>query len=543
MYDEFVPLSVLQDELKRRASLSNRPIVEELFNKQRTMDETRQMYDKIVHLDEDTAKHYHRVLCRTDVYYLLRFICNRTDLEREWLFARCAEVQDASDGYLDLWAREHYKSTIITFGKTIQDILASHGDNPIYDREYTVGIFSHTRPIAKGFLRQIKNEFEGNDFLKSLFPDVLYQNPRKEAPKWSEDDGIIVKRKGNPKEATVEAWGLVDGQPTSKHFYLCIYDDVVTVSSVTTPDMINKTTEALALSYNLGTDGGKRRFIGTRYHYNDTYRTVLARQTAIVRLYPGTDDGTETGKPVLVSLERIVEMRRDMGPYTFACQILQNPAADNTQGFKEEWLTYYDKVNRAGMNVYLLFDPANGKKKENDYTCGWVVGLGPDGNIYVLGIVRDRLNLIERANLVFAWHRQWQPIRNGVRYERYGKDSDIQHMTDKMVSETYRFEIIEVGGSTPKNDRIKRLIPYFEQRRIIMPRTLYYTNYEGKTRDLIHDFIHEEYKAFPVAFHDDMLDALGRLFEPDLPLIWPKPKPIEIVGSTQSFSTPNSWMG
>ena len=78
-----------------------------------------------------------------------------------------------------------------------------------------MGIFSHTRPIAKGFLRQIKRELEGNNVLKALFQDILHADPQHQSPKWSEDDGIIVKRKTNPKEATVEAWGLVDGQPTS----------------------------------------------------------------------------------------------------------------------------------------------------------------------------------------------------------------------------------------------------------------------------------------------------------------------------------------
>lgn len=61
-----------------------------------------------------------------------------------------------------------------------------------------------------------------------------------------------MRRKSNPKESTVEAWGLVDGQPTGKHFKLLIYDDVVTLESVTSPEMIAKVTNAWALSLNLG---------------------------------------------------------------------------------------------------------------------------------------------------------------------------------------------------------------------------------------------------------------------------------------------------
>jgi hypothetical protein len=32
--------------------------------------------------------------------------------------------------------------------------------------------------------------------------------------------------------------------------------------------------------------------------------------------------------------------------------------------------------------------------------------------------------------------------------------------------------------------------------------------------------------SFPVPVHDDMLDSLARLFEPDLDLIWPKAAPV-----------------
>ncbi len=456
-----------------------------------------------------------RTLAQNDLYFLLRYALNRPDVERQWLFDRCREVQENPNDRLDLWAREHYKSTVITFALTIQDILR----NP----DVTVGIFSHTRPIAKGFLRQIKREFEANEQLRSWFPEIFWEDPRK-APKWSEDDGLIVKRNNNPKEATLEAWGLVDGQPTSKHFNVMVYDDVVTRESVTTPDMIAKTTEAWELSRNLASEGEGRasRYIGTRYHFNDTYKTIMARGIE-PRIYPATQNGLVDDDPVLLSKERLAEKRREMGPYTFASQMLQNPKADETQGFKAEWVQYHEgDVSLGGLNTYIFVDPANEKRKSSDYTAMWVIGLGSDENYYVLEMCRDRWNLTERTRELFRLHRKYRP--KGVGYEKYGMQSDIEHIKDKMRQETYRFTITELGGSSPKLDRIRRLIPLFEQGRVFLPPTQFKTDYEGKTHDLTSVFMEEEYKAFPVALHDDMLDALARLCDDKMQLVWPRPR-------------------
>jgi hypothetical protein len=107
---------------------------------------------------------------------------------------------------------------------------------------------------------------------------VLWDNPIREAARWSRDKGIVVKRKGNPKEATVEAAGLVDGQPTSRHYGLLIYDDVVTQDLVTSPETIKKVTERWELSDNLGTHSQARKWhFGTRYSFGDTYGVILER--------------------------------------------------------------------------------------------------------------------------------------------------------------------------------------------------------------------------------------------------------------------------
>ena len=407
-----------------------------------------------------------------------------------------------------------HNSSIITFGKTIQDILS----NP----EITIGIFSFNRPTAKAFLRQIKVEFETNEELKNLFPHVLWTDPQGQAPKWSEDDGIIVRRKGNPKESTVEAWGVVDGQPTSKHFELMIYDDMVTLDTVGTPEMMQKTKTAWENSLNLSTERGRQRYIGTRWHFNDPYREIIQRGAAKERRYAVTEDGTVTGKPRLWTPELVALKRKRMGPYTFASQMLLDPTAASNQNFQRAWLRNYGRgVSGQGMTKYILIDPAHARKKDSDYTTMAVVGLGADENYYLLDGIRDRLRLTERADALFQFHRRWRP--NGVGYEQYGLQADIEHMEARMVEEEYRFEITPLGGKTAKADRIKRLVPIFESGRMLFPDLLLKTDYEGKVYDLVGTFIEEEYVPFPVGVHDDFFDALARILDPEFTTVWPKP--------------------
>jgi phage terminase large subunit-like protein len=394
---------------------------------------------------------------------------------------------------------------------TIQDILR--------DPEITIGIFSHTRPHAKAFLRQIKRELEMNENLKALYPDILWQNPEKDAPTWSEDSGLVVQRKNNPKESTVEAWGLIDGQPTGRHYRLMVYDDVVVRDSVTTPDMIAKTTEQWELSLNLASENVRHRYIGTRWHFADTYGEMMRRQAVRPRIHPATEDGTPGGHPVLLTVGELSDRRRAMGPWSFASQMLLNPVADEISGFKVEWLQTHDSAEPGGLNVYILVDPANAKKKSSDYTAVWVIGLGQDENYYALDMYRDRLSLTQRADLVFRLAKKWRPLSVG--YESYGMQADIQHIRDRMNRENYHFTIAELGGKLSKPDRIRRMVPVFEQKRVYLPVSCWKTNYEGRTEDLVDSFINHEYRSFPASLHDDMLDALARILDEDLHASWP----------------------
>jgi len=446
----------------------------------------------------------YRGLCKQDLFFLLHFGLRREDVNHPWIVEQIREVEEAHNATLDLWAREHYKSTIKTYGLPIQKV--------IQDPEKTIAIFSHTRPIAKGFLRQIKHTLEDRDTpIVKWFPEIFWKKPKTQAPKWSEDEGLIIKRKSNRNEATFEAWGLVDGQPVSKHFDIRIYDDVVTRESVTTPEQIKKTLDAFELSESLGVDGGEDWIQGTYYHFADLYAHYKKRKDIYtVRERPATHDGTATGRPVLLSRKRLDDLRRRQGQYVFSCQQLLKPMATQDQRFKPEWLRYYGKLPDV-MNRYLLGDPANEKKEGSDYTVYTVIGIDAYKNRYLLDGIRERLNLKERWT---ALRDLW--LKHGriqaVGYEKYGKDSDISYFEEKMEDEGIYFDVEPLGGRLAKGDRILRLVPWFENGKFFLPRRLVPP---GKDYDLIQMFLDEEYYFFPFVSHDDIFDCMARLEDLD----------------------------
>jgi hypothetical protein len=471
---------------------------------------------------------------------LLVNVLGRVDALHPWVYARCREVEAATDGFLDLWAREHYKSTIITFAGIIQEILR--------DPEITIGIFSHTKPTARKFLLQIKAEFEKNATLKALYPDILWADPQKEAPRWSEEKGIIIRRASNPKESTIEAHGLVDGQPTGSHFRLMVYDDVVTLESVGTPEQIEKTTNAWSLSDNLGargTDGKIRKWhIGTRYHFADSYHAMIEMGAVTPRVYAATDDGTPTGKPVFLTPEAWADKRTQQTPATIAAQMLLNPAAGTEALFEEPWLKFID-IRPSTLNVYILADPAGSRKKGSDSTAIVVLGVDAAWNLYLLDGYRDKMRLHERWLAIRNLRRRWmrepgvQTVKVG--YERYGLQSDIEHFELEMERDRDAFEVVELAwpreGPGSKYDRIQRLVPHFRAGRFYMAEVVQgetanqarmraegqpwrifaptrRPDYQGKMYSL-NKMLITEYLTYPFSVHDDVLDACSRIYDID----------------------------
>src|SRR5215472_4435311 len=451
-----------------------------------------------------------RWMACNDLFFLLVYLLNLRGLDTNWHFKRAYEVNERPEGSLDFWTRGSGKSLIGTLGLNIQTLLRNPNE--------TICIFSHTRPNAKQFLRQIKTEFETNEKLKELFPDILWKNPKREAPKWSEDDGLVLRRQVNPKEMSIEAHGLIDGQPTGKHFDILDYDDIV--PDYPTEGMIQRITEQWELSLALKARHLRFRVKGTFYDARDTYHTMMERAFGYPRVRCMITDPDCPMSP-----EEVAFQRQSVSPRMWALQyLLDLSAADSEIGFKRHWLAWTSKVpDVKSMNVYLICDPAGIGANSHSYTAMWILGAFSDKKLYVLDAVRDRLGLVERADKFFELLAKWKPLVQF--YEQYALNSDIEYLKEQARERNIKLNLKRVGGvRRSKEERINDVVVWFAQRRIVFPEHgIFRRMANGKEQNLVELFIEDEYAPYPYNCKSlDMLDAISRVADPDVNIVFPR---------------------
>ena len=107
-------------------------------------------------------------------------------------------------------------------------------------------------------------------------------------------------------------------------------------------------------------------------------------------------------------------------------------------------------------------------------------------------------------------------------YEMDGMQNDVSYIKERMYEEGCYFKIQESGGvMVKKNDRIRWLIPTFESGKMWFPYQMKKTLVNKETVDMVDIFIKEEYTTFPFSKHDDMLDCLSRIRDPNLNIDYP----------------------
>jgi hypothetical protein len=457
-----------------------------------------------------------RSLFANDLWFLVRYGMQIEKAQHPFVVEICRMVETGpATMTLDVWAREHFKSAVITQAETLQ----YHIKNP----EYCTGIFAYSRPAAKAFLRSIKILCEQSDLLQWCFPEVLWKRPEVEAPKWSEDDGLIFKRSSNArKESTIEAWGLIEGMPTGRHFERRVYDDVETDDIRDSPDMLSKCFSKFEMSDNLGVDGGVERVIGTYYsHFGPMVKIRdkkdlngnLMYQT---RLRPATDDGSRDGKPVLFSQERLDKLKMSV---FFNSQQLCDPTPSSEVKLSGNYLKAIEpQFIPRNIHKFMILDQAGGDETDKQNKDLWsygVMGIEPvmddigQSNVYLLDIEADKMSHSEGIDGVVRMY-----LRNGIiqqmGVEKVGLSTTEIHITNalrikgrRLALDAGNLVLLKPAGRS-KERRVEMALQW-----PLNNGKIYYST--AIPRKYI-DAIMEEMQKFPF-YHVDILDMLAYSYD------------------------------
>lgn len=363
-------------------------------------------------------------------------------------------------------------------------------------------------------LGSIRSQFEKNDLLRALYPDIL---PGKEST-WNVDAACLTRSASFP-ESTFEAAGIRT-QVTSRHYDVIIEDDTVApdLDELNEEGSIIPSVEDVAqaigwhrlvppLLNNPSVD--KIVVVGTRWYENDLMSWIAAnepRYHVTERSCLENEEGKADRKGVITYPERfsrdvLEELEVSVGPYLFSCLYLNHPVRSGDMIFKPEWITYYETCPpKQSMAVYTTVDPASDaeltKGKNTDYSV--VMTCGKDlisGQIYVLDYFRARCNPGELASAIFEHVVRWRPIEVG--YEDVAFQKTMEYWLRELMRKENIFFILRPVkyGRKSKETRISALQPMFANRVISI-------------RTYMKDFV-SELMTFPRGAHDDIIDALS----------------------------------
>lgn len=267
-------------------------------------------------LADQLAKHY-----LASLYWFDKDVLGYTDMETDVHLDLCEfiegryvdeEGEQPKDFKLCLLPRGSFKSSIVTVGYSVKSIII----NP----DIRILLANENFSNAKRFASEVRNHFEGNEFLRLVYGDFVGRRD------WREDYFTVSRRMANFKEPTLSCAGI-DVVKVGMHYDLIIADDLVSQANITTRDQMEKVIDFYRLALSLLEPGGKMIVIGTRWHFNDLYNHIITNEghrfNKFVRAAYKADGSLWF--PSRLSEKFLDEQRKSQGSYHFACTPAGSP--------------------------------------------------------------------------------------------------------------------------------------------------------------------------------------------------------------------------
>jgi predicted phage terminase large subunit-like protein len=385
-------------------------------------------------------------------------------------------------------ARGHLKSSLITKGWTIQQVLRNF--------DLRVLIDSAVSDNSERFLRSIQKYMQTGGLLSQVFGVF-------ESDLWNQEACTVRQRTKILDAPSWTATGM-NKEQVSQHYDLIVADDLVTRQNIASPEMREKVKMHIRDLYDLLEPKGNFAVVGTRWHMDDAYGDLLDNKAwdRFIRTAYTDDSRTQVLFPQKFSLEKLAGLRAVKGPVEFAAQYLNNPIDESTADFKSDQIRYYDPTTANPTSLYLTIDPAISLGRDADYSALVVAGQFANRRIRVVDRVHRRMVPSDLVDAIFELVAKWRLHRVGI--ETFSFQKTLKYDIQRQQRERgIFFSIDELGkrhtgkgeSDLTKAARIRRLQPYFEQGLV-------------ELRSDMSDVV-DELLSFPRGRHDDLIDALS----------------------------------
>jgi hypothetical protein len=426
---------------------------------------------------------------------------------------------------LILWPRGHLKTTTFTQSEMVRKALL--------DPDVRILISSAKWDNAKRILLGIKGILATEQFIE-LYGDLLPKTTSAKTYKNNDSELTLMNRVNmRLNQATFTTTGI-DKEMTSQHYDFIVHDDLVARDNVGTTEMMDKVIQYYRDCVSLLDPKKEMWIIGTRWHPLDLYGFLIdgaadprCKQHHLVKhvdnckckIGMSIRQLKEEGEYIFPEIfddeymDILIEQDQ-LDRYSVASQYYNNPTDPSTCWFRPSDIEaslidaseVYHKPDGTARNLvwYTAIDPAESTQSRACKTAAVSVGIDQEtGDWYVDGADGRRVETPGFLQLCIEVYRRYRPAKFGM--ELNTRKSLAYSLKEYMLKVGTIFNIEELkpqrvgDAQRTKDQRIKRLLPLFEFKKIHINREL---------KDLL-----DELYTIPAATSIDLTDALSYILD------------------------------